>query len=89
MAMAQVRCKTVTLKIKRRKEGAPSPMKFLGHGPCDNLSRSETVPSFISSKEDIARIARELLVAVHVPPAEIRGVGISVGRDIVGGWVFA
>jgi hypothetical protein len=29
----------VTLKLKRRQEGAPEPAKFMGHGACDNLSR--------------------------------------------------
>lgn len=34
-----VRCKSVTLKVKRRQAGAGAPWKMLGHGPCDNLSR--------------------------------------------------
>ena len=39
MRAAGVAARTVTLKLKRRKEGAPEPPKFLGHGSCDNMSR--------------------------------------------------
>jgi DNA repair protein REV1 len=38
-AAGSARAKTVTLKLKRRQQGAPEPAKFLGHGACDNLSR--------------------------------------------------
>jgi len=41
-----VRGKGITLKLKRRQEGAPTPWKCLGHGPCDNLSRSVTLGAF-------------------------------------------
>lgn len=30
-------------QVKRRKEGVGEPVKFMGCGVCDNLSRSETV----------------------------------------------
>ena len=39
MRAAGVTARTVTLKLKRRKDGAPEPPKFLGHGSCDNMSR--------------------------------------------------
>jgi len=34
-----VKGRSITLKLKRCKRDAPEPVKFLGHGPCDNLSR--------------------------------------------------
>ena len=34
LAEAGVQGRTVTLKLKRKKEGAPEPSKFLGHGQC-------------------------------------------------------
>ena len=42
--------RSITMKIKRRKEGAPEPSKFLGHGICDSLSRSLTLSRFIDSQ---------------------------------------
>lgn len=73
-----MRGKTVTLKIKRRKQGAPSAAKFLGHGPCDNLSRSVTAHVFVSQGVEIGRCACALLKAMKLPPDQIRGVGIAV-----------
>ena len=39
MVTAGVTARTITLKLKRRKDGAPEPPKFLGHGSCDSMSR--------------------------------------------------
>jgi hypothetical protein len=39
LSAANARAKTITLKLKRKQQGAPEPAKFLGHGACDNLSR--------------------------------------------------
>lgn len=78
MKDAHVRGKAITLKIKRRKQGAPNAAKFLGHGPCDNLSRSVTTHAFVGDGPAIARHACELLRAMKLPPDQIRGVGISV-----------
>lgn len=39
LCAASARAKTITLKLKRKQQGAPEPAKFLGHGACDNLSR--------------------------------------------------
>lgn len=41
MERAQVVGKTLTLKVKKRKANAPyATVKFLGHGVCDNVSKS-------------------------------------------------
>jgi hypothetical protein len=48
-AGARGRC--LTLKVKRRQAGAPEPAKFLGHGVCDNISRSITLGSYIHAKQ--------------------------------------
>ena len=34
--------KTLTLKLKRRRAGASEPAKFMGHGSCDNFSKSQS-----------------------------------------------
>lgn len=51
MAEAGVRGRLITLKLKVRQEGAPAPAKFLGHGHCDNVSRSVTLGSFTSAAQ--------------------------------------
>lgn len=75
---AGVRGRMLTLKLKRRKAGAPEPPKFMGHGSCDNLSRSLTLPRFTASEREVAVAARSLLRTLRVPAPEIRGIGIAV-----------
>jgi hypothetical protein len=48
-----LRGRCITLKVKRRQEGAPEPAKFLGHGWCDNLSRSITLAGSADSAEEV------------------------------------
>ena len=49
-----------------------------GHGPCDDYSRSVTLPRFIASTSDIAKEAKILLKMLAIPPQELRGVGLAV-----------
>ena len=77
-SVAGVQGRTITLKLKRRKENAPEPPKFMGHGICDNMSRSVTVARFTASQEDVANEARQMLQALHVDPTQIRGIGLNV-----------
>lgn len=78
LAEAGVKGRSVTLKVKRRKEGAPEPSKFMGHGICDNLSRSLTLSRFVDSASDIAAEAQGLMRALRIPPGDMRGIGITV-----------
>ncbi|KAK9844061.1 hypothetical protein WJX81_003182 [Elliptochloris bilobata] len=80
LAAAGARGRTLTLKLKRRKAGAPEPRKFLGHGICDNLSRSVTLPRFTDSAKELGREGRALLRAVGVPARDIRGVGLTMAK---------
>lgn len=73
-----VQGRTITLKLKRRKENAPEPPKFMGHGICDNMSRSVTVARFTASQDDVAAEAKQMLQALHVDPTQIRGIGLNV-----------
>lgn len=52
---ADERVRAQYLQVKRRQAGAPEPMKFMGCGDCDSLSRSVTLGNFV---DDAARIAR-------------------------------
>lgn len=56
---AGLRGKSITLKVKRRQEGAPEPAKFLGHGWCDNVSRSVTIASFSDNTDQVWGINQE------------------------------
>lgn len=78
MREAGVRGRSVTLKLKRRKADAGQPLKFLGHGACDNLSRCITLSRYTAAAGELARYGRDLLRALHVPPQDIRGIGLSV-----------
>lgn len=78
LAAAGVAGRTLSLKLKRRKAGAPEATKFLGHGICDNISRSVTLPRFTAAAADVAREAKNMLRALKVPFDQIRGIGIAV-----------
>ncbi|KAJ2156286.1 deoxycytidyl transferase [Coemansia sp. RSA 552] len=70
----------VTLKVKRRQEGQGKPGKFLGHGICDSLSKSASLPQMTSDPAKIAGACTRLLQMIAVDPLDIRGVGIQVQR---------
>ncbi|KAJ2520841.1 deoxycytidyl transferase [Coemansia sp. RSA 1939] len=70
----------VSLKIKRRQEGEGKPGKFLGHGRCDNLSRSASLPQMTSDPARIAPLCVRLLHQLAVDPLDVRGVGIHVQK---------
>ncbi len=70
---------SVTLKIKKRREGAQEPRKFLGMGICDSITRS-AVASRVQSIDSIFQHALPLLRSLRIPYADIRGVGLSVSK---------
>ena len=80
MEQAGVRGRTITLKMKRRKPGSDEPIKFLGHGECDNGSRSVTLAVATAAAEDLQREAVMMLRALRVPFDQIRGLGLTVTR---------
>lgn len=77
-AAAGVKGRTISLKLKRRKTNAPDPPKFMGHGDCDNMSRSLTLSRFTDAPADLAAQGRALLKALRVNPTQIRGIGLNV-----------
>lgn len=79
LTTAGVKGRCFTLKIKRRQANAPEPPKFLGHGACDNFSRSVTLSRFVDNPDDIYHEVVVLLDAMKIPHEEIRGMGITVG----------
>lgn len=77
-AAAGVRGRTVSLKLKRRKTGAPDPPKFMGHGDCDNMSRSVTLSRFADAASELGSQGKALLRALRIDPTQIRGIGLNV-----------
>ena len=78
-AAAGVRGRTISLKLKRRKTGAPDPPKFMGHGDCDNMSRSVTLSRFTDAASELGSQGKALLRALRIDPTQIRGIGLNVG----------
>ena len=77
-AAAGVRGRTVSLKLKRRKTNAPDPPKFMGHGDCDNMSRSVTLSRFTDAASELGSQGKALLRALRIDPTQIRGIGLNV-----------
>ena len=75
----------VTLKMKIRKATAPvQTWKYLGHGACDNISRSSSLSVPTRRAEDIAKIAVQLLKNVNPTIADIRGMGLQLTKLVSG-----
>ncbi|KAL4615318.1 hypothetical protein ACB092_07G115200 [Castanea dentata] len=72
--------RTFTLKIKKRRKDAEEPTKYMGHGDCENLSHSTTVPVATDDVEVLQRITKQLFGSFHLDVKEIRGVGLQVSR---------
>ncbi|BFG41961.1 hypothetical protein CerSpe_282340 [Prunus speciosa] len=72
--------RTFTLKIKRRRKDAGEPVKYMGHGDCENLSHSVTVPVVTDDVEVLQRIAKQLFGSFSIDVKEIRGIGLQVSK---------
>lgn len=59
-------------------QGAGEPVKFLGCGICDSISKSVTLASAVDSARDLAREGRAMLREMRVPWEDIRGLGLQV-----------
>ncbi|XP_042378461.1 DNA repair protein REV1-like isoform X3 [Zingiber officinale] len=75
-----VQGRTVTLKVKKRKQGAAEPLKFMGCGDCQNMSRSITVPIAIDNEAALLRIAKKFLSSFHIDVKEVRGIGLHLTK---------
>ncbi|KAI0238331.1 DNA repair protein REV1 [Lamellibrachia satsuma] len=73
--------KQITVKLKIRRQDAPrETAKFLGHGVCDNLAKSVTLPVATQDVRVIAKECITLVKAMHITPSDFRGMGIQVSR---------
>ena len=73
--------RSITLKLMVRADGAAEETsKFLGHGVCDNLSRSSQLLTGTDSADLILREVVSLAKAVGINSDQWRGVGVSIAR---------
>ena len=77
-----VRGSRITLKVKKRKQGARPPPKFLGHGSCHNLSKSSDLSSASCEWQCMNMTATVLFKALDVSLDDIRGMGIVISKLI-------
>ena len=72
---------SISLKLKVRQKTAPQQTKkYLGHGRCDNVSRSQQLHIPTNDSGDISRVALSLLKQLAPNPSDIRGMGITLNK---------
>lgn len=71
--------KNITLKIKKKRQGAGEPRKFLGMGVCDSLSRSSAITGRCTV-DTIYNTSLPLLRSLQLHFADIRGMGLSMTK---------
>ncbi|KAI9345728.1 hypothetical protein BD770DRAFT_183450 [Pilaira anomala] len=76
----QLKGKTITLKIMKRKEVATQAAKHLGHGKVDTFSKSITISNYTNNSDTIFKSVYSLLKSFRFPCADIRGIGIQITR---------
>ncbi|CAA7409746.1 unnamed protein product [Spirodela intermedia] len=77
---AGVRGRTITLKVRKRKKGASEPIKYMGCGECESMSRSMTVPSATDNEEMLTKMSKELFGSFHVEAKDVRGIGLQLSK---------
>lgn len=78
---AEVTGGNVTLKMKVRKPDVPhETWKHLGHGMCDNVSRSTLLLQPTQDAKEIGQLAVKLLRQVRVAANDIRGMGLQLSK---------
>ncbi len=71
----------VCLKLKVRKVTASyKTKKYLGHGPCDNISQSFNLTTPTQNGGEIGHTVCRLLNQIKVPVVDIRGIGIQLTK---------
>ena len=78
---AEVTGGNVTLKMKIRKPDVPhETWKHLGHGVCDNVSRSTLLLQPTQDAKEIGQLAVKLLRQKRVVASDIRGIGVQLSK---------
>ncbi|KAJ3398198.1 deoxycytidyl transferase [Chytriomyces hyalinus] len=74
-----VQGKHITLKLKKKLYDG-EPHKFLGCGPCTDMSKSKSVEMPIANVAQMAKEALALFRDLNVAAPDVRGVGIHVSK---------
>lgn len=73
--------KSVTLKLMVRREDAPTETaKFLGHGICNNLSKSVSLPLATDDAKIVGKEVVTILRQQRAAPEDLRGIGIQIQK---------
>ena len=73
----------LTLKAMRSRNIKAEPAKFLGHGWCDNMSKSVNFKRATSNADQMAEEARRLLTYLRIDPTFIRGLGLAMSNLVI------
>lgn len=73
--------KTITLKYMVRAQDAPvETAKFMGHGFCDNATKSTTLSTYTDDLAIITKTVFNTKNMLNVPAHELRGIGIQISK---------
>ena len=69
------------LKVMRRATDAPlDPPKHLGHGKCDTFNKSVQLGVSTNNAEVLAKETIAMMKSLRIPPGELRGIGLQMGK---------
>ncbi|XP_030238253.1 DNA repair protein REV1 isoform X2 [Drosophila navojoa] len=75
------KAKSITLKLMVRAAEAPvETSKFMGHGVCDNQTKSYLLKESTNDVDVITFHVLKLMKESGIPPQELRGIGIHLNR---------
>lgn len=75
------RGKAISLKYMVRALDAPvETAKYMGHGVCDNITKTVTLQDYTDDRSTIERTVFVIKNALNVPPSELRGIGIQITK---------
>ncbi|XP_038975051.1 DNA repair protein REV1 isoform X2 [Phoenix dactylifera] len=75
-----VQGRAITVKVRKRKKGAEEPLKFMGCGDCETMSRSMTIPVPTDNVVSLQRITKQIFASFHIDVKEIRGIGLQISK---------
>lgn len=64
----------------RAKDAPVETAKFMGHGFCDNVTKSVTLPAFTCDLAVITQTVFHIKGILNVEPKELRGIGIQISK---------
>lgn len=81
MLQNKVMGKSLTLKLMVRAAGAPvETAKFMGHGLCDNVTKTVNLTEYTNSLDIIEKEILELTKNMNAKPEDMRGISIQMSK---------